>query len=81
METHLFENLRRSNFLKSWLIFYRFGLNDLLVRILLLMTLGCRAQQLLAIFFIDNIIKSFASSHQITSYKLPVKHPRPKSFG
>ena len=80
METRLFDNLRRSNFLKSWLIFYRFGLN---VRTLLLMTLGSRAQ-LLAIFWIDNIIKSFASSHQITSYlskKLPVKYARPKRFG
>ena len=36
METRLFEDLRRSNFLKSWLIFYRFGLNDPLVRTLLM---------------------------------------------
>ena len=32
METRIFQDLRRSNFLKSWLIFYRFGLKDSLMR-------------------------------------------------
>ena len=32
METRIFQDLRRSNLLKSWLIFYRFGLKDFLMR-------------------------------------------------
>jgi hypothetical protein len=32
METRIFQNLRRSNFLKNWLIFYRFGLEASLMR-------------------------------------------------
>jgi hypothetical protein len=32
METRIIQDLRRSNFLKSWLIFYRFGLKDFLMR-------------------------------------------------
>ena len=36
MEERLFEDLSISNFLKSWLIFYRFGLQDPYTRILLM---------------------------------------------
>jgi hypothetical protein len=41
VEIRLFQDLRRSNALKAWLIVYRFGMQDPLLRTLLLKT-GCQ---------------------------------------